>query len=273
MIVIIGAVADLPRTLSWFEKRPLFGRQVMVTRPISQASSLIKELTSCGAHVICQPAIEICPPQNWEAVDAALQDLARFDWLVFSSSNGVRFLLDRLLETGSDMRALGGLRIAAIGPGTAEALQQYRLAVDLQPDQYRAEALADALVAEAPNRCFLLPRASRGREVLAERLTAAGATVEQLLVYQSLDVSVAEDQVSEQLAAGRVDWITVTSSAIARSLASLFGDQLKESRLVSISPVTSATLRELGLSPAVEAEDYTMAGIVAAIVQAESAQR
>ena len=169
------------------------------------------------------------------------------------------------------MRALGGVRLAAIGPGTAEALEQYHLTADLQPAEYRAEALAEALASEAPGQSFLLARASRGREVLAERLQEAGATVEQLVVYQSLDVTVAEAQASEQLATGKVDWVTVTSSAIARSLAALFGDQLATSRLASISPITSQTLRELGLSPAVEAEQYTMQGLVAAIVRAESA--
>ena len=271
VVVIIGVVADLPETVSWFEKRPLFGRQIMVTRPASQAQGLIKQLTTLGAAVICQPAIEISPPQDWETVDATLADLAKFDWLVFSSSNGVRALLNRLLETGCDMRALGGVRLAAIGPGTAETLEQYHLTADLQPAEYRAEALAEALASEAPSQSFLLARASRGREVLAERLQEAGATVEQLVVYQSLDVTVAEAQASEQLATGKVDWVTVTSSAIARSLAALFGDQLATSRLASISPITSQTLRELGLSPAVEAEQYTMQGLVAAIVRAESA--
>ncbi len=271
VVVIIGVVADLPETVSWFEKRPLFGRRIMVTRPASQAKSLIKQLTVLGAAVTCQPAIEICPPQDWQAVDATLQDLTRFDWLVFSSSNGVRALLDRLLETGHDMRSLAGMRLAAIGPGTAEALGQYHLRVDLQPSEYRAEALAEALAPEASGRSFLLARASRGREVLAERLQEAGASVEQLVVYQSRDVTTVEADVREQLATGKVDWVTVTSSAIARSLAALFGDQLAGSRLASISPITSQTLRDQGLSPAVEAEQYTMPGLVAAILQAESA--
>jgi uroporphyrinogen III methyltransferase/synthase len=182
----------------------------------------------------------------------------------------VRALLDRLLETGYDMRALGGIRLAAIGPGTAEALAQYHLRVDLQPSEYRAEALVEALVPEASGRSFLLARASRGREVLAEGLQEAGASVEQLVVYQSQDVTTVEADVSEQLANGKVDWVTVTSSAIARSLAALFGDQLAGSRLASISPITSQALREQGLSAAVEAEQYTMQGLVAAIVQAES---
>jgi len=271
VVVIIGVVAALPQTVSWFEKRPLFGRRIMVTRSALQAPDLVKQLTALGATVICQPAIKICPPQDWSEVDAILQDLSRFDWLVFSSSNGVRALLDRLLETGHDMRALGGVRLAAIGPRTADTLRQYHLTVDLQPTEYRAEALAEALSTQASGQSFLLARASRGREVLAERLQEAGASVEQVVVYQSQDVTTPEANVIEQLASGKVDWVTVTSSAIARSLASLFGDQLADCQLASISPITSKTLREQGLSPAVEAAQYTMQGLVEAILQAESA--
>jgi uroporphyrinogen III methyltransferase/synthase len=270
VVVIIGVVAALPETVSWFEKRPLFGRRIMVTRAATQAQSLVKQLADLGAMVICQPAIEICPPQDWSEVDNILQDMGRFDWLVFSSSNGVRFLLDRLLETGYDMRVLGGVRLAAIGPGTAETLRQYHLTVDLQPSEYRAEALAEALAPQASGRSVLLARASRGREVLAEQLQQAGATVEQVVVYQSQDVTVPAANVSDQLAAGKIDWVTVTSSAIARSCAGLFGDQLAACRLASISPITSQTLKEQGLAPSVEAEQYTMQGLVAAIVQAES---
>ncbi len=270
-VVIIGVVADLSGTLSWFESRPLFGQRVMVTRPVSQAQSLVKQLSELGAEVICQPAIEICPPQDWEAVDAILKDLSRFNWLVFSSSNGVRFLLNRLLEIGGDMRDLGGIRLAAIGPGTAEAIQQYHLTVDLQPTEYRAEALAEALGPKVSDQSVLLARASRGREVLAERLSEAGATVEQVVVYQSQDVSTVADAIMERLAAGDVDWVTVTSSAIARSLRALLGDHLATVRLASISPITSEVLRELGLKPTVEAASYTMKGIVDAIVQGSNA--
>ncbi|MDE0736886.1 MAG: uroporphyrinogen-III C-methyltransferase [Pirellulaceae bacterium] len=270
-VVIIGVVADLSGTLSWFEARPLFGQRVMVTRPVSQAQSLVKQLSELGAEVICQPAIEICPPQDWEAVDAILNDLSRFDWLVFSSSNGVRFLLNRLLEIGGDMRDLGGIRLAAIGPGTAETIQQYHLNVDLQPTEYRAEALAEALGPKVREQSVLLARASRGREVLAERLQEAGATVEQVVVYQSQDVLTVAEGVTERLAAGDVDWVMVTSSAIARSLVALLGEHLSTVRLASISPITSEVLRELGLTPTVEAEAYTMEGIVDAIVQAKMA--
>jgi uroporphyrinogen III methyltransferase/synthase len=238
----------------------------MVTRPSEQAHALCHALASRGADAVLQPAIAIGAPDDWSTVDAALSRLNQFDWIVFSSANGVRFALERLEEIGFDMRALGSVRLAAMGPGTAEQLAEYRLRADLIPDEYRAESLASALATHAPGRRFLLIRASRGREVLAEQLESHGGVVEQVVTYQSRDVTVADDQVMEQLEQGKIDWITVTSSAIARSLVNLFGPSLHRSRLVAISPVTSGTLRDLGFSPAAEAVDYTMEGVVQAII-------
>jgi uroporphyrinogen III methyltransferase/synthase len=218
-----------------------------------------------GARVLVQPAIEVADPHDWQPVDLAMERLDEFNWVVFSSANGVRFFLQRLLDAGKDLRRLGQTRLAAIGPGTAEALTRYYLHADLQPREFRAEALADELAAAAPHARFLLVRASRGREVLAERLTAAGATVHQVVSYSSADVRHADVDNCRLLADGHVDWVTVTSSAIARSLAAMFGDNLHRTCLASISPVTSATLRELGYEPATEASVYTMPGVVQAI--------
>jgi len=139
---------------------------------------------------------------------------------------------------------------------------------DLVPDEYRAEALAESLAPRTRGKRVLLARASRGREVLAQRLQAAGAAVEQVVVYQSRDVAPADPVVRAALTAGRIDWVTVTSSAIARSLVAMYGDELRHSRLVSISPVTSQTLQELGYPVAAEAIRYTMPGLVAAICAA-----
>lgn len=273
VIVIVGDVAAASQHASWFATRLLFGKRVLVTRPSDQANPLRDELEALGAEVLVQPAIEISDPEDWSPVDAALASLASYDWLVFSSSNGVERLLSRLLATGGDLRRLGSVRIAAIGPGTAEALAEWRLKPDLVPVEYRAEALADSLATGAKGRKFLLARASRGREMLAERLRAAGATVDQVVVYRSSDVAQPVADVTVALEAGCIDWITVTSSAIARSLGQMFGANLKRAKLVSISPVTSATLRELGYEPAAEAKDYTMSGVVAAICAAEIAAK
>lgn len=272
-VVLVGEVVGLAPDTSWFTSRPLFGCRIVVTRPREQASDLAERLRELGAVVLMQPAIEISPPRDEQAVDEALERIGDFDWLVFSSANGVRYLLDRLWSRGGDLRRLGDLKLAAIGPGTAEALARYHLRADLVPDEFRAESLAESLADGAAGRRFLLARASRGREVLAEQLAAAGARVEQVVVYQSSDVVTPEPAVAEALAAGRVDWITVTSSAIARALVNLFGDQLRRVKLASLSPITSATLRESGLEPAAEAIQYTIAGLIEAIVERQTPAR
>ena len=147
---------------------------------------------------------------------------------------------------------------------------RYGLAVNVVPQEYRAESLADALAPHAAGKRFLLARASRGRQVLPEQLTAAGGIIEQVVVYSTNDVETADPQIAAAVSAGRVDWVTVTSSAIARAIVGLFGEQLRKARLASISPVTSQTLRELGYPPAAEATQYTMAGLVAAILECDN---
>ena len=268
VLVVVGDAVSLALVPHWFASRPLFGERILVTRPLEQAGSLRESLEELGAEVLVQPAIEITPPEDWAPVDAALQRLPDYDWLVFSSANGVRYLLDRLESGGGDLRRLGQVRLAAIGPGTAEELARYRLKADLLPDEFRAESLAASLANEAQGKRFLLIRASRGREVLAEDLSRAGGTVEQVVVYQSRDVTSPEASIEQSLREGRIQWITVTSSAIARSLAALFGEHLRKARLASISPITSDVLRQVGFEPAVEARQYTMEGLVEAILQA-----
>ncbi|HUY91243.1 MAG TPA: uroporphyrinogen-III C-methyltransferase [Pirellulales bacterium] len=266
VLFIVGEVAALEPTASWFSQRPLFGRRVLVTRPAEQAESLVERLQDLGAETLVQPAIEISEPADWAPVDRALEHLDQYDWLVFSSANGVRYLLERICQRHGDLRRLGRIRLAAIGPGTNEALAGYRLKADRTPEEFRAEALADALAPQAAGSRFLLVRASRGREVLAERLHAAGGIVEQIVTYRSTDVTLADPEIASALAAGQIDWITVTSSAIARSLAGLFGEQLRKAKLASMSPITSSTLTELGFPPAAEATEYTMLGVAEAML-------
>jgi uroporphyrinogen III methyltransferase / synthase len=266
-VIIVGPVVSLAPEVSWFAARPLCGTSVLVTRPGDQAAEVWQRLAELGAEVLVQPAIRISDPPDWAPVDAALDGLDRFDWLVFSSANGVRYLLERLWSHRGDLRRLARLKLAAIGPGTADQLARYYLRADLVPEEFRAEALAEALVAQGRGSRFLLARASRGREVLAEHLAAAGGQVEQVVVYTSTDLTESDPEITRRLAAGRIHWITVTSSAIARSLSAMFGSALGQARLASISPVTSATLRQLGYEPAAEASPYTMEGLVDAILR------
>jgi uroporphyrinogen III methyltransferase/synthase len=238
---------------------------VLVTRAAQQAASLADPLRELGADVLLQPAIEIDLPQDMGRLDSVLSRLDEFETIVFSSANGVEFFCRRLLSIGRDLRSLGKACLAAIGPGTAEALAGFHLRADVVPMEFRAEALAEALGKTAAGQRVLLVRASRGREVLAEQLIAAGANVEQVVAYESRDVTNVDSDIAADLTAGQVDWITVTSSAIARALASQFGDALRNARLVSISPITSAALRDLGFEPAAEAREYTMEGVIAAL--------
>ncbi|MGD0382172.1 MAG: uroporphyrinogen-III synthase [Thermoguttaceae bacterium] len=245
--------------------KKLAGQKVMVTRPGGEDDALCNQLRELGAEVLVQPVICISDPPDWRPVDEVLARLKEFDWIVFSSVNGVRYFLERLYKNGGDASRLSDIRLAAIGRATADELLRYNLRAEVVPPEFRAESLAESLAGEASGKRFLLVRASRGRAVLAEQLIAAGGTVEQVVTYTSSDVDRPDPDIAAMLAAGRIDWITVTSSSIARSLTAMFGDKLRQSKLASISPVTSATLRELGYEPAVEAEQYTMPGLVDAI--------
>ncbi|NIP87015.1 MAG: uroporphyrinogen-III C-methyltransferase [Planctomycetales bacterium] len=265
-VVMVGPACRPEALFSWAQQRPLAGQTVMVTRPVAQAAEMCRQLAEQGAGCVVQPAITIEPPADWGPVDQALDQLSGYDWVVFSSANGVQFLLDRLWQRQGDLRRLGGCRLAVIGPRTAAELSRYYLQPDLQPGAYRAEALADALGTQAAGQRFLLCRASRGREVLADQLAAAGGHVDQVVVYTSRDVAQPAEEVRTALERGQIDWITVTSSAIARALVAMFGPSLRKSRLASISPVTSDTLRELGYPPQAEAEVYTTAGVMQAMV-------
>lgn len=265
-IVIVGEAVSAHTATNWFTSRPLFGQTVLVTRPEQQASSLMQKLNALGATTMLQPAIEIEPVDDWSKVDAAIEQLSTFDWLVFSSANGVKYFLDRILALGHDLRALASCRLAAIGPATAESLAEYHLRIDLQPDTYRAEALAELLAPQAAGKRMLLLRASRGREVLAETLAAANAEVHQVVVYKSRDVQQPNEEIAAALATGEINWITVTSSAIARSLVQLFGDSLRNAKLAAISPLTAGVLKEAGHPPTVVAEEYTTEGLLRAIV-------
>lgn len=270
VVAIVGPVARRPEAMEWFSGRPLFGQTVLVTRPRHQAGPMVARLRELGCEVHVQPAIKIGPPPKVENLcDAALR-CGEFHWIVFSSSNGVESFLSAVYQCGGDARRLGGVKLAAIGPATVETLAQHNLKADLCPEQYRAEALAAALAPDCGDRRVLLVRASRGREVLAEMLTEAGAEVEQVVAYQSSDVTTPDPDIAEALADGRIQWVTVTSSAIARSLVALFGDALRGAKLVAISPLTASVLEELGYPAAVVADEYTADGVIDAILSAAS---
>ena len=271
-VILVGAVVSLRSELAWFEKLPLFGRRVLVTRPRRQSGEFVQRLVELGAVPLVLPTVEIRQPATWAPVDAALRQLGQYSWLVFTSANGVHALLGRLPVLGRDLRALGATKLAAIGPKTAEALRSYHLEPDLVPERYQSEDLAAALKqAIAPGDRVLLARADRGRELLREEL-AGHCEVEQVAVYSQVDAVELDDSVLDQLRRGEVDYITLTSANITRSLLSRLDEtslaHIREGRmkLVTISPVTSAEVRLRQLPVALEAKTATMEGILEALV-------
>jgi uroporphyrinogen III methyltransferase/synthase len=270
-VVVIGPVVSLRPRLAWAERRPLFGKRVLVTRPRHQASELVRCLEQLGAVPVVLPAVEVREPADWAPVDRALAELHRFQWLVFTSANGVHALVRRLRQTGRDLRALGGVQLAAIGPATADALRSYQLEPDLMPAEFRSEALAAALRERGAGKHILLARADRGRDVLRQEL-ARVATVEQVAVYAQVDALDTAPEVFDQLRTGEIEYVTLTSSNIARALlgaldaASRQAIEAGKVKLVTISPVTSGAVRQLGLPVAAEAAEYTTAGVVDALL-------
>jgi uroporphyrinogen III methyltransferase/synthase len=270
-LVIIGSVVSLRAELAWFEARPLLSKRIVVTRPRHQAGDMMSCLEQLGAVVSSLPAVEIREPEEWAPVDHALANLSAYQWVVFTSANGVEAFLSRLRQTGRDLRALGGIRLAVIGPATADALRRYHLEPDLIPNVYDSEGLSSALKERVAGQRVLLARADRGRDVLREQL-ADVAEVEQITVYSQVDAIDRSSEALELLRRGDIDYVTLTSSNIARSFVrALDEDSLKLIRtgavkLVSISPVTSAAIRELGLPVAAEARQSTAEDLVQAII-------
>jgi uroporphyrinogen III methyltransferase/synthase len=259
--IVVGPVAGLD--LAWFERRPLFGRTVVVTRAREQASELRLRLEDLGATVLEVPAIAI------EPLDFTLPGLGAYDWLVLTSANGVAALFDRgLAAVGLDARALAGVRVAAIGPGTAAALATRGVRADLVPDRFVAEALLDAFPDPAPGARILLARAEQARDVLPAGLEARGFAVDVLPVYRTVVGTPAPADL-ERLRAGAVDAVTFTSSSTVTNFCEMVGALPEPAPLVvSIGPVTSATARDRGLAPDIEADPHTVDALVDAVVDA-----
>ena len=271
-LVLVGPVVTLRDQASWFERLPLFGKRILVTRPRRQSGPLVQRLAELGAVPIVMPTVEIRPPADWTAVDQALHSLHHYTWVVFTSANGVEAFADRLRTIGLDLRALGGVRIAAIGSKTALALRAIRLEPDLVPPRFQSEDLAAALRERLePGQSVLLARADRGRELLRDEL-AGVCEVEQIAVYSQVDAVELDGEMIDHLRRGEIDYITLTSANIARSLigrldaTSRARIEAGEVRLVSISPVTTAEIRQLGIPVAAEAQEATFEGLVDAIL-------
>lgn len=272
-LIIIGQVVELRDRLKWFERLPLYGQRILVTRPKHQADELAERIVALGGVPYLLPTVEIREPDDWAPVDRALQTLASYQWLVFTSSNGVRAFFERLRLLGFDLRALGHMKFAAIGPKTAEALRRYHLDPDIMPERFQSEDLAAALADHIqPGEKVLLARADRGRDVLRQTLSARNE-VEQIAVYSQTDARIDGAVLLKHLRRGEVDFITLTSTNIARALLASLDDTTRERirigelALVSISSVTSEEIGRHDLPIAAEAKEATMDGVLAAVIE------
>ena len=266
--IIIGEVVALRDKLNWFERLPLFGKRIVVTRAQDQAGEFTERLLALGADAVELPTISILPPQDPAPLDAAIECLASYDWLIFTSANGVRFFLDRLDQSRSDLRSLKA-RICAIGPATRRAVERLHLKVDLMPNEYVAEGLIAAFSEhDLKGKRILLPRAAAARDLIPAELAKLGAHIDVVEAYRNTIPADAANRATEIFSAARKpDWITFTSSSTVSNFLSIAGAEgLRGVRIASIGPVTSSTLRARGLPVDVEARDYTIEGLIESIL-------
>ncbi|MGV8074519.1 MAG: uroporphyrinogen-III C-methyltransferase [Syntrophobacteraceae bacterium] len=270
-ITVVGDIVGLRKELNWFENRPLFGKRIVVTRSREQASDFKAALVEAGAQCIEFPTIEIKPPSSWEPLDAAIAKLSSYDWAIFTSVNGVRYFVDRLWDSGLDVRELKGVRLAAIGPKTADELRKFGMRPDLVPEEYRAEALIDGLSGEdLKGKSILLPRALVARDVLPETLCRLGANVDVVPAYQTVLPTSQSGEILNRLRLGTIDCLTFTSSSTVSNFFALIEKEeliLLPARpaIACIGPVTAQTAEGYGLETDVIPSEYTIPGLVRAI--------
>ncbi|MDP8255794.1 MAG: uroporphyrinogen-III C-methyltransferase [Candidatus Alcyoniella australis] len=271
-LFVVGEVVALREKLAWFENRPLFGATAVVTRARAQASGLAATLSGLGAKVIEFPAIRIEPPENGEPLAGAASRLHTYDWVVFTSINGVLAISGALSDLGLDARAFGSAKICAIGPATADALLGIGIRADLVPERYVAESVAKALIAAGPikGKRVLLPRADLAREALADALLHAGAIVDEVCAYRTVPEQGEPDAIARIMDA-KEPIITFASSSTVRNFAAFAGDEVMAELLgralfASIGPVTSKTMKDHGIPIHIEAKTYTIPGLIEAIL-------
>ena len=266
---VIGAVADLREHIRWFDEKPLFGKTVLVTRSRAQASALSSLLEDEGARAIELPTIRFERAETFTEMDLAIESLGEFQWVVFTSANGVEAFFDRMKELGRDARQFGGANVASIGPATSASLAKRGVMADLVPQQYVAESLLESLAERVrPGDKILLPRADIGRNVLEEGLAGMGAQVQRLVAYRTVTPPESKELATELLDGGSVDVVTFTSSSTVENLMGILeGDasKLNGAVVACIGPITAASAEAAGLRVKVVASEYTIPGLVEAI--------
>src|SRR3990172_10176741 len=271
-ITVIGEVVSLREKLNWFEKRPLFGRTIVVTRARDQASDFARELEELGARVIEFPTIKIAEPEDISPLDHAVRNLSKFHWVIFTSVNGVEAFFRRLSHLGMDARELKGVKICAIGPATADEVRKHCLNVDCQQSKYVAEEVLEEITRreDLRGKRVLMPRADIARSFLPEELNKLGAEAVEVTAYRTVLAEAGDKKLLDRLMAGEVDVVTFTSSSTVRNFVQLIGKKNLtrlngKVRFASIGPITTGTAKELGINISMEAKKYTIPGLVEVI--------
>jgi uroporphyrinogen III methyltransferase/synthase len=273
-VIVVGEVVKLREQLNWFEKAPLFGKRIVLTRAKEQAGEFARLLASYGAEPMSVPTIKMVPPPSWEPLDQAIARLSSYSWLMFTSVNGIAPFMERLKKARRDVRALAHLQIGAIGPRTADELARYGLTADLVPSEFQAEGMVAAMSQqELRGINVLIPRAEVAREMLPEQLRAQGAAVDVVPVYRTVLPETGLTRLKEQIQAGAIAVITFTSSSTVANFVELIGGATEARRLGSkatiacIGPITARTAEEYGLPVTIMPDENTVSALAQAIVR------
>lgn len=273
-LTVIGEVVSLRDKLNWFENRPMFGQRVVVTRACAQAAEFTRRLTELGAEVLEIPAIKIAPPTRHDLIADALLELNSYDWLVFTSPNGVTAFFEIFFKAFQDMRDIGGVRVAAVGPGTAAKLRELHLQVDLMPEEALGIKVAAAFkkFETVENLKICLLRAEKANPDLPEALEALGGIVDDIAVYRTEAETEDVEGAGAKLLESGADWITFTSGSTVEHFHARFDlpallKKFSRAKLASIGPETTKAIQALGLEASLEAKQHTLDGLVAAMLK------
>ncbi|MGC9975227.1 MAG: uroporphyrinogen-III C-methyltransferase [Syntrophales bacterium] len=270
-VLVVGGVVDLRSVLNWYETKPLFGKGIVITRPEAQAEEFTSLLHAQGARVINFPTIKIVPPVSYHGLDQAIADLSTYQWIIFTSANGVVFFLKRLKELGRDIRDLKDLRICTIGPATAAQLEHLGIRVDLVPDEFISEGIVKAFEKINLRRSrILLPRAETARDVIPHGLAKLGTKVDVVTAYRTVSSGKDKEELEKLMKAGEVDVITFTSPSTVHNFMEIMGRNYvmpKGVMIACIGPVTAAAVKKAGLPADIIQERYTMPGLVETLIK------
>jgi len=273
-VTVIGTVSTLRDTLNWYENRPLFGQRVVVTRNRREAGKLSGQIRELGAEVLEIPTIKILPPTRNEPLIEAITGIGSYDWIIFTSANGVEHFFDYFFKAFRDVRDLGSVRFAAVGPATAKKLREFHLNIDLMPETYTAAATAKAMLAaqNVENISVLLARAESANPELPRLLEDKGAIVDDIAFYKTEPETADRNGAADDFEENSADWITFASSSAVRNFDARFGLAKRcadnpKLKLASIGPETTKALKELGLKPTAKAKEHTIDGLAAALLK------